>query len=102
MTNNVYCIRCDQPGSPDEDDMVSLFQVLDTVESPRWVHRKCFAAHLPAKSQSTLAESSCRADLWRRMTSSRRAEGGRVTTAELSAAIRDAMAAAERQVAKRP
>jgi hypothetical protein len=28
MTNSVgYCIRCDQPGSPDEDDIVPLFQV---------------------------------------------------------------------------
>jgi hypothetical protein len=66
MTNNVgYCIRCDQPGSPAEDDMVPLFQVLDTVESPRWLHRKCFEAHLQATSQS--AERSWGSDLWRRM-----------------------------------
>jgi hypothetical protein len=74
MTNSVgYCIRCDQPGSPDEDDMVPLFQVLDTLESPRWVHRTCFKTHLQATSQSAVAERSWGFDLWRRVISSRRA-----------------------------
>ena len=59
MTNDVAgnrdCIRCDQPGLPDGEDMLPLFQVLDAEDSAMWVHRKCLTAHRQAAFAADLA-----------------------------------------------